>query len=730
MRARCTHPTILPGLATGVAGNLAPWRERVGEFSCPVVPAARTPEPIMNNPTPSPTDDPSARFPGVFHGGDYNPEQWPVETRQQDIRLMGLANVNIATLPVFGWVSLQPDESTFTFDWLDAVLDQMHGAGIHACLATATASTPAWVTQKYPDILTADETGTRRRHGNRHTFCPNSPDFRRLSTNLVRHIAERYKDHPALTIWHVGNEYGTYCYCPQCATSFRAWLQTRYGTLNELNARWYTAFWGHTFTDWAQVEPPYSNGERAIQALRLDWSRFQSDSLLNCYRAEAAVLREITPHIPITTNLMGTFFPLNYREWARELDIVSWDNYPGPSDPPASVAFAHALMRGLREGQPFMLMEQSPSQQNWQPYNWLKTPGLLRLQSFQAVAHGADSVMYFQWRRGRGGIEKLHGAIVEHGGDETNRVFQEVAELGADLKRLGTATLGGRTRARVALLWDWENWWSLRFSSGPSADLDYNKECRAVWSALHALGIPTEVLAPDADLRGYDVILAPVLTLLRPDAAECIEGCVSRGATFAATFFSGMVDENDTVYLEGSPGPLRKLLGLRVEETDALPKGKTNGLRFPFGVGGLTPDTVYPAGLLCDRVRLEGADVLATYTEDFYAGEPAVTVNRWGEGRAYYVATRPDDATLRLLLQAVCAEKGIGSPLRDGLPPPDGVEVTQRTSPDGTRLLYLLNHNPDAVTVALPYATFTDLLTGETLSGTATLAGRGVRVLR
>jgi len=675
-----------------------------------------------------------ARLPGILHGGDYNPEQWPEEIRIEDVRLMKEANVNVATLPVFGWVNLQPDEDTFTFEWLDAVMDRLAENGIYACMATATASVPAWVDQKYPDVLTADESGVKRRHGNRHTFCPNSPNFRRLSTNLARKIAERFKDHPALLLWHVSNEYGTYCYCDLCAAAFRDWLKARYGSLEELNERWYTAFWGHNFTDWSQVEPPYRNGEHAIQALRIDYHRFQSEGLLNCFRAEAAVLREVTPNVPITTNLMGTFFPLNYHEWAKELDVVSWDNYPRPDDPPANVSFNHALMRGLKGGQPFLLMEQSPSQQNWQPYNWLKPPGLLRLQSFQAVAQGADSVMYFQWRRGRAGIEKLHGAIVEHHGRSDARVFREVAALGADLKRLGKRTLGGRVAARTALLFDWENWWGLRYSSGPSKDLDYVKECRAFFAALYALGIQVDVLSPEADLSGYDLILAPVLTMLRAETGERIARHVADGATLLTTFFSGLSDENDRVHPGGAPGPWREALGLWVEETDALPPGKTNGLTLTTAFGGLAEGETLPAGLLCDRVRTDGstAETIATYADDFYAGEPALTRNAYGQGHAYYLATRPDDAGLRRLLAALCAEEKIGSPLAGGGPPPDGGEVTERVVPGrepGRSQLYLLNHNTSEVTVALELHTYTDLLTGETFTDSVTLEGRGVRIL-
>jgi beta-galactosidase len=666
---------------------------------------------------------------GILYGGDYNPDQWPRDVWDEDVRLMREAHVNVATLPVFGWAHLEPTEGVYTFEWLDDILGRLADGGISVCLATATASVPAWVDQRYPDVLTADASGVKRRHGNRHTFCPNSPNFRLLSTRLARKMAERYRDHPALLLWHVSNEYGTYCYCDLCAAAFRDWLTARYGTLDELNARWYTAFWGHTYTDWAQVEPPYANGEGSIQAQKLDWHRFQSECLLNCYRAEAAVLREVTPAISITTNLMGSFFPLNYRAWAKEMDVVSWDNYPGPHDPPAIVAFNHALMRGLKEGQPFLLMEQSPSQQNWQPYNWLKPPGLLRLQSFQAVAQGSDSVMYFQWRRGRGGIEKLHGAIVEHHGRSDARVFREVAALGADVERLGTRSLGGRVPARVAILFDWESWWALRFSSGPSVDLDYREECRAFYAALHGLGIQTDVVAPDADLSKFDVILAPTLTLLTEENARRLADRVSAGATLLASFFSGLVDENDRVHPGGPPGPLRDVFGLWVEETDALPKGKANGVRFVRSLGPIEEGETDPADLLCDRLRLDGAETIAVYESDFYAGEPALTVNAYGAGRAYYLATRPDAAGLRLVLGAVCAEKDIVSPLDHGAAPPDGVEVTARVSPSGETLLYLLNHNTVPHEVNRPAGTYTDLLTGDTFTGAVPLESRAVRVV-
>lgn len=663
-------------------------------------------------------------FPAVMHGGDYNPEQWPESVWDDDVRLMQEAHVNIATLPVFGWVSLQPSEDTFTFEWLDRLLDKLHAGGIRACLATATASVPAWLDQKYPDVLRVDHNGVKMKHGGRHTFCPNSANFRRLSANLARHMAERYKNHPALLVWHVSNEYGNYCYCDKCAVAFREWLKERYGSLDEVNRRWYTSFWGHTFTDWSQIETPTSNGERNMQALLIDYDRFQSDSTLACFSAEAVVLREITPDIPITTNLMGTFKPLDYHKWAKEMDIVSWDSYPPKSAQPADIAFTHTVMRGLKEGQPFMLMEQTPSQQNWQVQNALKRPGIMRLWSYQAMAHGADTIMYFQWRRSRGAQEKFHGAIVEHEGTSKPRVFQEVAQLGAELERLGTRTLGGRVPAKAAILFDWDNWHAVEYSSGPSRDLQYVPQCQAYYAALHKLAVPADIVSPLADLSNYKLVIAPVLYMVKPGVAEKLEKFVEGGGTVLTTFFSGVVDETDLVYLGGYPGPLRKLVGIWSEEIDALTPQEANQIVFKEPHGALGGE--YTCKLLCERIHAEGAQVLATYGSDFYAGEPAVTVNKLGKGRAYYIASSLEERGLIDLCRTLTQELGIEPALAGA---PAGVEAMPRVTPTGETLLYLLNHNKEEVEVALPAGAYTDLISGKACQAALALPKYGVAIL-
>ncbi len=668
------------------------------------------------------------RLPAFFYGGDYNPEQWTSalgsdeeEVWREDVHLMRQAHVNVATVGVFSWVSLQPDEHTFTFGWLDRVMALLAANQLFACLATGTAAQPAWLSAAYPDALPVDERGMRRGHGERQNYCPTSPDFRRLAQNLARHLAERYGNHPALLLWHVSNEYGPTCYCERCASRFRAWLQARYGSLEAVNLHWNTAFWSHTYTAWEQIFPPGPQAERSIQGLLLDYRRFMSDMNLECYRGEAEILRAVTPGIPVTTNFMGTYKPLDYFSWAPYLDIISWDSYPSRTMSPAQIAFRHDLMRGLKAGQPWLLMEQTPSQTQWMPYNPLKRPGVLRLYSYQAVARGADAVMYFQWRQSRGAAEMFHGAVVSHVGHEHTRVFGEVAALGAELASLGDGILGTRLPTRVAIIFSWPNWWNVEYLPGPSSALNYVEDVLLYYQTLWEHNIAVDIIPPDRALGGYDVVIAPLLNMISTEQAASIERFVEQGGIFVISYFSGVVDEDARAWLGGYPGPLRRTLGIWVEEFDPLEPEMANHV--VVAEGGKLPVGSYRCDSWCDLVHLEGAVALAYYGEDFYAGRPAITEHAFGKGRAIYVATRPERTLLDALLGTLLDELGITSPLRV----PTGIEVTRREG-DGRSYLFILNHDADPAQIPLA-APMYDLLSGETRTAMLELPAKGVAVL-
>ena len=455
-----------------------------------------------------------------------------------------------------------------------------------------------------------------------------------------------------------------------------------------------------------------------FQGISLDYRRFNSESILNAYRLEYDAIHAITPDIPITTNLMGTYQPLDYQMWAKYMDFVSWDNYPANDTPPEETAMRHDLMRGLKQGKPFALMEQTPSVTNWLPYNMLKRPGVMRLLSYQAVAHGADTVMFFQMKRSIGACEKYHGAVIDHAGHENTRVFREISELGAELEKLGSKTLGARCDAKAAIVFDWDNWWAVSYSAGPSVYLDYCKEIIHYYKALHDQNIPVDIIGVEDDLSAYSLVIAPVLYMVKTGYDEKIRSYVQDGGRFLTTFFSGYVDEHDLVTIGGYPGRLRDILGIWVEEEDALPENVCNC----FTYKGKT----YPAAMLCDLLHSEGAEVLCSYEKDFYAGMPVLTKHAFGKGFGYYVATQSDEAFYRDYLQEICEEAGI-KPIMDT---PDCVEVTRRVNNEGT-FIFMLNHGEETYEGVLPFGG-TNLLTGQMYAAgdRITLAGKDVVIVQ
>lgn len=668
------------------------------------------------------------KLPKIWYGGDYNPEQWDAPVWAEDERMFKLAGIDVATINVFNWAMIQPSEDTYDFTGLDDLIDRLYKNGTYVCLATATGAHPAWMAHRYPEVTRVDVQGRKRKFGGRHNSNPNSPVYRKYAALLAGKLAERYKDHPALVAWHISNEYGGYDYSEQSEAAFRVWLKERYGSLERLNKAWNTRFWGHTFYDWEEIVVPNElseewNGNRTnFQGISLDYRRFMSYSLLECYKLEKEAIREHSTNVPITTNLMGFYPELDYFEWAKHMDVISWDNYPALDTPVSHTAMTHDLMRGLKNGQPFMLMEQTPAQQNWMPYNSVKRPGVMRLWSYQAVARGADTVLFFQLRRSIGACEKYHGAVIEHVGHEHTRVFRECAELGRELELLGDELLDARSAAQIGIIYDWENRWALDLSSGPTVALDYVKQVHSYYDALYQQNIEADVIGVEENLAKYKVVIAPVMYMIKPGFAAKIEAFVKAGGTFITTFFSGIVNENDLVTVGGYPGELRKVLGIWAEEIDALLPDMRNEIVMNTEWGQLNRS--YSCGLLCDLIHSEGAEVLATYGTDFYKGMPALTVNSFGEGKAYYVATSPDAAFLRSFLATVSADNGI-APLVSA---PEGIESVQRVK-NGVSYLFLLNHSAEELTADIGSGERTDLLTGKKFSGVTSVPGRGVMIL-
>lgn len=664
---------------------------------------------------------------GMIHGGDYNPDQWldRPDILKEDIRLMKKAGMTSATLGVFAWSAYEPSEDEFHVQWLLDIMDELYKNGIYTVLATPTGARPAWLDAKYPEAMRVAKNGVRNLHGLRHNHCITSPAFRNRAEILIRKLAESVKDHPGLILWHISNELGGECYCPLCQDRFRDYLRQKFDNdISKLNHEWWTAFWSHTFNSFDQIEAPMAQGEGSIMGLNLAWKEFTTANMADYIIFEREILKEITPDVPVTTNFMHLYPGLDYHRLAKEIDVISWDSYPvyhNDYEPMARIAglnaFDHAIMRGLKRDQPFMLMESTPSLVNWHPFNKLRRPGVHKLSSLQAVACGSDTVQYFQWRKGRGSFEQYHGAVIDHLGTEDTRVFRDVAEIGEVLKKLAPVT-GSCIEAKAAVLFDWSNRWAIADLPGLAKQTKkYEEVCCAQYESLKRLGVETDVVFADDDLSRYSLVVAPMLYLLKPGMAEHLKAYIAQGGKLVMTYLSGYVNENTLNYLGGFPGDgLKDVFGLYSEEIDTLYPTDRNHAVFADG-------SVCEIRDYCEVLRVKDAEIVASYQDDFYRGTAVVTKKQYGEGEAWYVGARLDDAGMEKIYAKCLDESGV-----QRYPMPEGVEYHRRSSEDGNFGFYL-NHT-EQVQKFEAAAAGEDLLCGGVCEKMICLEPYGVAVIR
>ena len=574
-------------------------------------------------------------------------------------------------------------------------------------LATSTGALPAWMARKYPEVERVDYEGRRHKFGQRHNACPNSEIFRKYSVALAAKLAERYASNPHVKCWHVSNEYGGTCYCENCEKAFRIWLRKKYGTLDAVNKAWNTEFWGHTFYDWEEIVAPNSLSEglwderSAFAGLSIDYKRFNSDSMLQNYMDERDAIRKYDKEAVITTNLMGTYKELDYFKWAKEMDVVSWDNYPQWHKKEEYLTamdngMQHDIMRSIQK-KPFLLMENCPSATNWQSVSKLKKPGMLHAASMQAVAHGSDSILYFQLRQSQGSSEKFHGAVIDHYGKDDTRVFKEVTEVGESLEKLQEVT-GTKNPAQVAVVYDWENRWAMEDAQGPrNKGLFYKETVEKSYYAFRKQGLNVDMIDMEQDLDGYKVVAAPMLYMFREGFEEKVRKYVENGGTFILTYWSGIVDSTDLCFLEGTPHGLMDVMGLRSTEIDGLYDGEYNR-GVPVRGNELCLTKTYTCNHLCELVKTSTAQPLMTYETDFYAGMPALTVNLFGKGKAYHVCADFEQGFYDEVYRKIAKEAGVKRVVAHI---PEGVEVCVRRNQD-TDYVFVQNFNRQPVEVKLP----------------------------
>lgn len=678
----------------------------------------------------------------MFFGVDYYPEHWvfpyagtaenPEASWEQDAALMAKAGVNVIRIGEFSWGICEPEESKYDFLWLRRVMDIMENHGIKVVLGTPTAAPPIWLARKHPEILPLDEFGRVKHEGTRRAICLSSDVYWDYSKKIVSAMIEALGDHPQLIAWQIDNSMGgndtEVSFNDASREEWHFWLQAKYETIENLNEKLGFRFWGQTVTSWDQVPMPMYAPAPHNPSLLLDWNRFCSDTMVQFIKMQADLLRERCPKIPVTVTMRAFLRKYDHFDMADVVDFVSVESSVVMKSGSAELACDIDLLRSLKRtgiktpdgDYGFWVMEQKVGQVNWQEVNSLVRPGLVRLFTYQLVSRGACGVLFFRWRQPRIGSEKFYGGVIPHHAGGNNRVFQEISQIGEELKILAPALKDTKVSAEVAILYSYDNDWALQQPNQPNKFFNQREHVQLIYNALHDRNIPTDFARPIDDLSQYKIVFAPSLHVLSPAEADRLKLYVQNGGTLVGTFNTGLVNEHHIVPDSGFPGDLTDLFGLEVLEFDPIPPGEENHLTFK---GAFPTSHLHPAKLWCDIIEPKGCQILAVYAKDFYAGKPAVTMNNFGLGKAIYIGTQSHQHFYHDLagwLRQMCA-------LHPLLKVPENVEVSMREK-DGTKVYFLLNHQNSPVRIQF-YKPMHDFLTSSTFSGNYDLPPHGVLVL-
>jgi beta-galactosidase len=658
-------------------------------------------------------------------GVDYYPEHWSEERWAIDAQLMAEASFNVVRLAEFAWSKLEPVEGKFDFEWLDRAITVLQSRDISVILGTPTASPPPWLMNKSPELFRVREDGMQVTFGNRREYCPNHALYHSHTNRIVNKMADHYANHPAVIGWQIDNEFGDRCYCFTCAQKFQAWLRSRYEDLDELNQKWGTVFWSHVYQDWTEIPVPLTTGGSPNPGLALDYYRFCSDSYVAYQQMQIEILRKKCPQHFITHNLMGFRYDrLNYFDLASNLDFVAWDIYPRMQwtmehgVDPSSNALNHDTIRGLKSKN-FWVMEQQAGPGGWEVLSVTPRPGELRLWAYQSVAHGADGILFFRWRTARFGTEQYWHGLLDHDGHPSRR-YGEIKRMGVEIQQIGDEILGSHIRSSVAMVLSYDSRFAFQIQPN-NPRFSYPEHFHQIYRAFYLQHASVDVVAPNADLSSYKLVIAPALHLLTEDIAENFKRYVQSGGILIVTQRTGVKDETNMVVNQPLPGLLAEVCGVEVEEYDSLSSAMQNSIEFT--IPDLAENGSVPVGVLCDILKPMGATIVGRYTRDYYAGRPAITVNSFGSGRAVYVGAVGDTQLYGVLVKWLLGTISVQESFR--IPPE--VEVTHRTQ--GNRSLhFILNHNNSPQTIHLAHPS-RDVLNQMELKGDIEVAPLDVLIL-
>lgn len=659
-------------------------------------------------------------------GVDYYPEQWDRKRWNIDAEMMRKAGIRLIRIAEFAWSLSEKTEGSYDFSWIDEIVGLFSSYGIRVILCTPTATPPKWLIDKYPSVLQEDKYNHKRGFGSRRHYCFNSEIYIEKCSMLVERMAKHFADNDNIEAWQIDNEFGcqdtVYCYCDDCLKAFKEWLRAKYVTIEALNKSYGTVFWNQTYNSFDElIIPKASTCENSCPDIRgqnpslfLDYKRFSSDSVIAFQKIQADIIKRYSK-APVTTNLMGSYPEIDYFRLAKDLDFVSWDNYLDTQwgrGYAVNTSMDHALMRSLKK-KPMWVMEQQSGPCGWGKMGANPEPGKLRLWTYQSIANGADTVVYFRWRAALFGTEQYWHGILNHDG-VPNRRYEEISKTGAEIDRLNKIIPALDFKPKVAIIKHYDTIWSHYIQ--PHADgFSYDNMLCKIYDTLYGRGINVNFADPYEDLSQYKLVFAPALNLADDIMVKNFEKYVADGGKLVLTYRSGTRKLDNTMYELPAPGAFMRLVGASASDFDPQ-AGRS------VSVSGIFGKSV--AKIWCDILEPETAMVIGSYTGSHYCSKAAVTENTFGKGTVYYIGCDLEPDALWKLNDYILKSAGIEAEFRY---PIYNVEISEAVS-GGRKIFFILNHNDETAMLRLEHK-YKNLLDGKETGEVLTLQAYDTAVL-
>lgn len=633
----------------------------------------------------------------MWLGVDYYPEQWDTSLLEQDLDTIVELGCNVIRIAEFSWHLMEKQEGQYDFSFFDRVIEKAKERNLKVIMGTPTATIPAWLAKKHPDILSEFEGGKKRAFGGRHVYCFNSPHMYAYSEKIIRKLVEHYKDEESIVAWQIDNEIGhegsDVCYCENCQKAFQTYLSKKFaGDMDALNETYGTTFWSQEYNTFDEIPTPSETITTHNPALRQDWERFRSQSIVDFMAFQAKLIKEIAPEAVVMHDFPGGGLGkhVNYSKVAKTLDQAAYNNYPvwgGQKEPiaPHEIAFALDYIRGLK-GENFWITEAIMGAQGHDVTGFLPRPNQAKMWSYQGMAHGADSLMYFRYRGATKGAEQFCYGIID-ADNVKRRKFYEVQSFFHDIIKYREA-MEAPVKNEAAIVYDYDSLASFRIQR-QSILLDPAAEMQKFYKAFYDQNVGVDVIPEDRDFSSYKVVILPQMIITKPEMEEKVEAFVKNGGTVIVTYRHAVKDaDNNVPFGETLPVHYNALAGLTVEETESLQDYDA----FPVVGSGVFEGVEGTGGIFRDMIKVQDAEVLFRYADAFYQEFAAVTRKQTGKGTLYYVGCGLEEKITKLLMEQVMRDCHFQM-----VPSEEGLEIVTRGNEKQKVTMYI-NHNAKEVT--------------------------------